>query len=63
MSVLRLKHYPFRAERSCVEWVRGFVHLRQLTGSDQMSSTETNMTRFLSVVTVNDNVAAPTQTF
>jgi hypothetical protein len=58
-DVLRLKHYPYRTEQSCVDWVYRFIIFHNKRHPKDMDASE--IEAFLTYLAVQRKVAASTQ--
>ena len=58
-SVIRVKHYSIRTEKSYVSWTKQFIHFHNLAHPKNMGAKEVQA--FLSYLAVTRNVSASTQ--
>jgi site-specific recombinase XerD len=58
-QVIRLKHYSYRTEQTCVDWIRRYISFHNKQHPKDMGVTEVEA--FLSHLASVDNVAASTQ--
>ena len=58
-SVIRVKHYSIRTEKSYISWIKQFIRFNHLTHPKNMGAKEVQA--FLSYLAVTRNVAASTQ--
>ena len=58
-SVIRVKHYSIRTEKSYCSWIKQFIHFHNLTHPKNMRESE--IQAFLSYLAVTRNVSASTQ--
>ena len=58
-SVIRMKHYSLKTEKSYIHWIRKFIFFNGTRHPEEMGKPE--VSRFLTHLAVNKNVAASTQ--
>ncbi len=58
-SLIRVKHYSIRTEKSYISWIKQFIHFHHLRHPKDMRAKEVQ--EFLSYLAVTRNVAASTQ--
>lgn len=56
---IRVRHYSIRTEQAYVSWIREFIHFHNKRHPQEMGERE--VSRFLSYLAVERNVAASTQ--
>jgi integrase-like protein len=58
-DVIRRKHYSFRIEQTCVDWIRRFILFHGKRHPIEMAEAE--LTEFLAFLARDENIAASTQ--
>jgi hypothetical protein len=60
-NVMRLHHYSIHTERSCVDWIKRFIHFHRMKCREGLAGGEGKIEAFLTDLAVRGKVAPATQ--